>query len=267
MPCLWGLIFAYYDSFDPVRFIKLICLFALGSFFSRSAGCAINDIVDRDIDRFVKRTKWRPLASKEITLGEAFGIFALMSLGGIAVLTQLPPLSIVICLIGAVFMFIYPFSKRFITYPQILLGIALNIGILAAYTSVGKFITTAASFLYCAGIYWTMIYDTIYAYQDVEDDRKLSLNSMAVAFGDRGKVRMKSFVIIMFICLSLAGFYEVPAMNIYYYFTLIITFVMSWQTVSQVDLKSTLSCRNAFYLNNLTGVLIVCAAIIGKIKV
>lgn len=170
----------------------------------RAAGCVVNDIIDRKYDIKVERTKHRPIASGEIGVISAIIFLALLCLIGLSVLVQLPLIAIFIGF-GAVPLFIvYPFMKRVTYWPQAFLGITFNIGVLIAYTTAKGEISFSAVTLYLAGIMWTLGYDTIYAMQDISDDRKIGVRSTAVKFGGQIKVFVAAFYGLTLILFAIA---------------------------------------------------------------
>lgn len=172
-PCVWVKPFFFYDA---VRFF-------FGALVMRSAGCIINDTVDRDFDRCVERTKDRPLANRSLSVLSAFIVLSLMlCIGGMIWLT-FRPLPQCIALLAAFGAILYPFLKRWTYYPQLFLGIIFNSGIWVAWFERHDHMAFSPLFLYVAGIFWTLSYDTSYAMQDLEDDLKIGIKSTAVRFG------------------------------------------------------------------------------------
>lgn len=177
IPCLFGLLLA--QSTD----LALHITFALGAIIMRSAGCIINDILDRNIDRLVERTKTRPLASGELSLAQAMLFLTVLLLVGLGLLLTLSTTAIIMGISIIPFIFAYPLMKRITYYPQIFLGITFNYGLLMGYAAATGTITLAPILLYCGCIFWTIGYDTIYALQDIEDDVRVGVKSSAIAFG------------------------------------------------------------------------------------
>jgi 4-hydroxybenzoate polyprenyl transferase len=183
--CILGLLVGGYFGGDlkPLFFLQ----FMLGAFFARSAGCVINDVLDRNFDAKVERTKMRPLASGVLTLKQAFLCLLLMLLGGLAVLLTLPFRVAIICIISLLFIFTYPLFKRFTHFPQFFLGLTYGIAFLAGFFAVCEHFVWQIIPLYLALMLWTVIFDTIYAMQDAKDDVKIGLKSTAVLFGEKYK--------------------------------------------------------------------------------
>lgn len=188
IPCLWGLFLGQSTSSAPtLSLFKLILLFVLGAIVMRGAGCVINDIWDRDFDRAVERTKLRPIAAGAVSVRKALFFAAFLSLIGFLILVQLPPIAIGLGIISLVPVCLYPLAKRVTWYPQIVLGLTFNFGVLIGGASLitdpswQDFIPIVM--LYIAAIFWTIGYDTIYAHQDIEDDQKIGIKSTAQKFG------------------------------------------------------------------------------------
>lgn len=166
----------------------MLCLFGAGAFVMRSAGCVINDLWDRDLDKQVERTAARPIASGEIAVTEAVVFLGGLLSIGLGVLTQLNLYSIVLGAASMMLVVVYPLMKRVTYLPQLVLGLAFNWGALLGYPALVGFQDWSAVLpLYSAGIAWTLIYDTIYAHQDIKDDRHIGIKSTALLFGDATK--------------------------------------------------------------------------------
>ena len=178
-PGLWGLFLS--SNFNIENFTIVV----LGSFLTRSLGCAINDFLDRDFDKDIERTKNRPLASKNLSLFEA-GIFIVV-LASICVflLMQTNPYTIkLVCYIAVPMIIVYPLMKRFLAMPQLFLGATFGLSLPISYSIAESSINLEVIFLYLGCIFWIIAYDTYYALCDIEDDKKLNLNSSAIFFGN-----------------------------------------------------------------------------------
>jgi 4-hydroxybenzoate polyprenyltransferase len=182
LPCYWGLALA--NSFDPKTWI----LFLVGAIAMRGAGCTLNDLLDRDIDRNVERTRTRPLPAGETTPKKAFAWLAVQTSIGFAVLLQFQPRAIALGAASLLVVAIYPLMKRVMDWPQLVLGFAFNWGALLGWTVATGEIGGPSWFLYGAGICWTLIYDTVYAHQDARDDAIVGVRSTARTFGRHSKL-------------------------------------------------------------------------------
>ena len=169
-PCLWGLTIAYDFNSDLEIFYFYSFLFLMGSILMRSAGCIVNDIVDRNFDKKVERTKNRPIASGKVSV--RLGITYTIILCGLAflVLINFNIFTISMALLSMPLAFTYPLMKRFTYWPQLFLGITFNYGLVLAWISINNSISVVPIFFYVGAIFWTLGYDTIYGYQDIKDD-------------------------------------------------------------------------------------------------
>ena len=169
-PCMWGLTLGYYFSNETALYFKYIILFFLGSILMRSAGCIFNDIVDRDFDKKVERTKNRPIASGKISVLESFIYIILICLLALLILLQFNKLTIILGMSSMILAFVYPFMKRISHWPQLFLGLTFNWGIIMGWTALTNNISAEPILLYLSAIFWTLGYDTIYGLQDILDD-------------------------------------------------------------------------------------------------
>ena len=171
----------------------LIVIFALGAAMMRAAGCAYNDIVDRDIDARVQRTAGRPLASGRIGVRGAWAYLIGLSAFSFLLLLLLRPLAILLGVASLALVAAYPFMKRITWWPQAWLGLTFNWGALMGYAAVGGELTLPAALLYASGVFWTLGYDTIYAVQDLEDDALAGVKSSARRLGARAPTGVALF--------------------------------------------------------------------------
>ena len=179
-PCSWGM--AYNLNFLPIssQWFYYLFLFFAGSILMRSAGCIYNDIVDKEIDKKVERTKNRPLATGKINLRNAWILILILCFLSLIILFQLNNKTILFGLSVIFIVLLYPFAKRFTYWPQLILGIVFNFGIILSWLSLNENFMTGIILLYLSGIMWTVGYDTIYALQDVVDDKKIGVKSLAL---------------------------------------------------------------------------------------
>ena len=179
-PCSWGM--AYNLNFLPIssQWFYYLFLFFAGSILMRSAGCIYNDIVDKEIDKKVERTKNRPLAAGKINLRNAWILILILCFLSLIILFQFNNKTILFGLSVIIIVLLYPFAKRFTYWPQLILGIVFNFGIILSWLSLNENFMTGIILLYLSGIMWTVGYDTIYALQDVVDDKKIGVKSLAL---------------------------------------------------------------------------------------
>ena len=173
--------------------LTLLALFGAGAVIMRGAGCAVNDLWDRKLDREVERTRNRPLASGAISVRRAILFTLALLLAGFVIVIQMNLVTILLGVVSLVFVGIYPLMKRITWWPQAFLGLTFNFGALMGWTAVTGVVGQPAILMYVAGIFWTLGYDTIYAHQDIEDDMKVGIKSTALRFGAHGKIWVARF--------------------------------------------------------------------------
>lgn len=203
-PCLWGLAIAKPQTFP----LREGVLFLAGSLLMRSAGCVYNDMVDKKIDCHVRRTTHRPLVSGVLSTKQAAASLVLLLLPSVAILLQFNTLTFLLGLVSVGLVLVYPWTKRLTDWPQFFLGLTFNWGILLGWTSVHGSLSYEPVILYSSGILWTIGYDTLYAFQDVEDDLKIGVRSTAIHFNRESKTFLVSLftgmcLIILFLGISL----------------------------------------------------------------
>jgi len=253
-PCVWGLTLAYYFSGETNLYLKHILLFFLGSVLMRSAGCIFNDIVDRDLDKKVQRTRERPIASGKVSVSEAFIYIVFLCLVAFLILLQFNWLTIVLGISSIVLAFAYPFMKRITYWPQLFLGLTFNWGIIMGWTSITNSISTEPVILYLAAIFWTLGYDTIYGLQDIRDDEIIGVKSTSIKFKNNVKIFVGTcYSMCVFLILVMFFMMELNK----YLLLLIIPFIVSFAyQVKIFKVYNSESCLLAFKNNNLIGSLI-----------
>jgi 4-hydroxybenzoate polyprenyltransferase len=205
IPCWWSAGLAAIAAGRPYPDPWHCLLFFIGAFAMRGAGCAWNDIVDRDLDGGVERTRSRPIPSGRITVRQAFAFLILLSLAGLVVLLQFNAFTILVGILSLGTVAIYPFLKRVTHWPQIGLGLAFSWGALMGWPAVFGRLDAAAFALYAGSIAWVIAYDTIYAHQDREDDALIGIKSTAILFGERTKPMLALFSSAAVVLIGLAG--------------------------------------------------------------
>ncbi|MBC6440973.1 MAG: 4-hydroxybenzoate octaprenyltransferase [Rhodospirillales bacterium] len=247
-PCWWSVALAG----GGLLHVDLFVLFLIGAIVMRAAGCVINDILDRDIDAQVERTRTRPLASGAVTLRGALIYLALLLLLGLAVLLQLNKAAIIIGAASLGLVALYPLMKRLTYWPQLFLGLTFNWGALVGWTAMEGSLSLAPLMLYAGCICWTIGYDTIYAHQDKADDIKIGVKSTALRFGNRTKPIVSVFYVLFVVGLVAAGI-ETDRAWYYYPFLLVILAQLNWQ-VRTVILDDPNSCKQRFASNGQIGI-------------
>ena len=187
-PCSWGLTLAYDFSSDLNIYFFYLLLFFLGSVLMRSAGCIVNDILDRKFDQKVFRTKNRPIASGKVSIKLALLYSVILCLIAFLVLINFNLFTIIIALVSMPLAFTYPLMKRFTYWPQLFLGITFNYGLLLGWTSINGEISLIPIILYLGARFWTLGYDTIYGFQDIEDDEIIGVKSTSIKFKQNPKI-------------------------------------------------------------------------------
>lgn len=200
-PTLWSLFMA--SGGRPSA--RLLVIFILGAFLMRSAGCAINDIADRRIDALVERTRARPLASNRLGVTTALMVFLSLLALAFALALFLNTLTILLSLVALVLVGVYPFVKRVSHLPQAFLGIAFGWGAVMAWSAVNNTVALVAVLIFAANIFWSTAYDTIYALQDIDDDKRAGVKSTAILFGDHVFIAVALLYAAFGVLLALAG--------------------------------------------------------------
>jgi 4-hydroxybenzoate polyprenyltransferase len=256
-PCSWGLAYAYNFNQNENLFIHYLILFFLGSILMRSAGCIVNDIVDKDFDKKVKRTKKRPIASDKISIKRSLIYVIILCALAFLILLQFNYLTIALGM-GSMFLaFSYPFMKRITYWPQLFLGVTFNWGIIMAWASINNEISMEIIILYISAIFWTLGYDTIYGAQDMSDDEIIGLKSTSIKF----KKNIKLFVCICYI-LSFASITWLYSKEIGINLFTLLLFMFLMTLVYQLNIfkkSDPLSCLKAFKVNNFSGLFLFLA--------
>jgi 4-hydroxybenzoate polyprenyltransferase len=263
LPCLFGIFLAMkklpYFAFKEAS--SMIFLFFIGSIVMRSAGCIINDLFDQKFDEKITRTKNRPLAAKKISRLEAMITLILLLAIGLIVLLQFNKEAVLGGFFTMILVVAYPTMKRITYYPQVFLGITFNFGILISSLVIFKKITFDSLILYLACLIWTVIYDTIYAYQDIESDLKIGVKSTAIKFGHNPK---KILTLLSLVMLSLLIFLGLEMkLKIEFFLIMILFFIVLIRNIQNCNFKNPEKCLTAFKANVLIGFLILAAIIAG----
>ncbi|CAK0762947.1 4-hydroxybenzoate octaprenyltransferase [Azospirillaceae bacterium] len=203
-PCWWSAALAA-STKERHPDLVLMALFALGAMVMRGAGCAVNDILDRDIDALVERTRVRPIPSGQISARQAVVFLGFLLLLGLLILLQLNRLSIALGVGSLVLVFTYPLMKRVTWWPQAFLGLTFNWGAWMGWAAETGEIGTSAAWMYLAGIMWTLGYDTIYAHQDKEDDARIGVKSTALRLGENSRMYICGFYVATIAGLLISG--------------------------------------------------------------
>ena len=250
-PCSWGLAYAYNYTKNLSQFLFYFLLFFFGSVLMRSAGCIINDIVDKDYDKKVKRTKQRPVAANLVSVTQALIYSAFLCLVAFFILIQFNKLTIILGLSSMFLAFSYPFMKRITYWPQLFLGITFNWGLIMAWAASTNYISQEIIIFYLSAIFWTLGYDTIYGAQDIRDDEIIGVKSTSIKF----KKNIKQFVSINYLLSSLLIIYLIKnelGFNFLTFFMVIFILSLVYQ-IQIFDKTNPQSCLKAFKSNNFSG--------------
>ena len=263
-PCLWGLTIAFNFNSELEKFYFYTLLFLLGSVLMRSAGCIVNDIVDKNFDKKVERTKNRPIASGKVSVKLAI-IYSFVLCGlAFLVLINFNKFTILMALLSMPLAFTYPLMKRFTYWPQLFLGITFNYGLVLAWISINNSISIVPILFYFGAIFWTLGYDTIYGYQDIKDDEIIGVKSTSIKFKKNPKIFISLCYSFFFISLLIIG--VLMNFKILYFLTLIITFLhLLIYQIKNLNVENANQCLQKFKSNNFLGLIVFLNILTGKI--
>ena len=254
LPCWWSTALAAIANGDRVPDLRLLALFAIGAIAMRGAGCTWNDILDRDLDAQVERTRSRPIPSGQVSVSAAFAFLAALSLIGLAVLVQMNRFTIATGIASLAIVAIYPLAKRVTNWPQSVLGLAFSWGALMGWAAVFARLDPPALVLYAGAILWVIGYDTIYAHQDRDDDAIVGVRSTARLFGAKTKPALFIFfagaVVLIGIAGMLAGARWIFALGL-----LAFAAHLAWQ-VRRLDIDDPDLCLKLFRSNRDAGLIL-----------
>ena len=253
-PCSWGLAYSYSLNKDLEIFSYYLILFFLGSVLMRSAGCIVNDVVDKKFDKKVKRTKNRPLASEKISINNSLIYATILCFLAFLILIQFNLTTIILGMGSMILAFSYPYMKRITYWPQLFLGLTFNWGIIMAWTATNNAISLEIILLYISAIFWTLGYDTIYGVQDMADDEIIGLKSTSIKF----KKNIKLFVGVAYLisCLIIIVLFKNNlGLNLFTSFFSFFILTLLYQII-KFNRVNAENCLKAFRLNNFSGLLL-----------
>jgi 4-hydroxybenzoate polyprenyltransferase len=251
---LWPTYWALWVASEGIPSVGVFVIFTLGVISTRSLGCVLNDLFDRNFDGKVERTKHRPLASNSITIFAALSLSFMLLLISFLLVLQLNLLTVLLSFIAVGLMVLYPLLKRFFCLPQLFLGVTFNFGVVMAFSAITNNVSIKAFFLYFIVVIWTLAYDTIYAISDLPYDKKLNLKSSAILFGDYLFFiigLLQATVTFLLICFGLYCSYN------FFYYTAVLASVLFY--IFQYRLYKTYrieDCIKAFSNNHWVGFVI-----------
>ncbi|MBN8926716.1 MAG: 4-hydroxybenzoate octaprenyltransferase [Rhodospirillales bacterium] len=258
LPGLWGILLARPGGWEAAR---LVLLFAIGSLAMRAAGCVVNDLWDRDIDRKVARTAGRPLASGALRPRQAFAFLAVLLAVGLGVLLQLPPLCWALGVSSLVLVALYPLAKRVTWWPQLVMGFTFGFGAPMGYAAGTDRIDAAWAVLYAAAILWDLGFDTIYAHQDREDDALVGVKSTARLFGEQTRPFLAACYAGCILVLAAAGW--LAGLGPWFYPALALPAgLLAWQVI-RLDIHDPALCLRLFRANREAGLAVGLAILAG----
>ena len=263
-PCLWGLTIAYDFTGELLNFYKYLIFFLAGAILMRSAGCIINDISDRNFDKKIERTKFRPIASGKISIKLALFYTSTLCLLALLILINFNFFTIVLAICSIPLAFTYPLMKRFTYWPQLYLGITFNYGIILGWTSINPEIDIKPLVFYFGAIFWTLGYDTIYGFQDIKDDEIIGVKSTSILFKNNSKMFL-NIVFFLFVVFYLTMGFLMKFNLAFFILSIIPISHLFLYQIKKFDPLNPDICLSTFKSNNLFGLIIFANLLIGKI--
>ena len=263
-PCLWGLTIAYDFTGELLNFYKYLIFFLAGAILMRSAGCIINDISDKNFDKKVERTKFRPIASGKISIKLALFYASTLCLLALLILINFNFFTIVLAICSIPLAFTYPLIKRFTHWPQLYLGITFNYGIILGWTSINPEIDIKPLIFYFGAIFWTLGYDTIYGFQDIKDDEIIGVKSTSILFKNNSKMFL-NIVFFLFVVFYLTMGFLMKFNLAFFILSIIPISHLFLYQIKKFDPLNPEICLSTFKSNNLFGLIIFANLLIGKI--
>ena len=263
-PCIWGLTIVYDFNGDLKKYFFYSFLFLAGAILMRSAGCIVNDIVDKNFDKKVERTKNRPIASGKVSVKLAL-IYSIVLCGlAFLVLINFNKFTIYMALFSMPLAFTYPLMKRITYWPQLFLGITFNYGLVLAWISISNEVSLIALVFYFGAIFWTLGYDTIYGFQDIKDDEIIGVKSTSIKF----KNDPKKFLLFCYLVFVVSLIFVGLSMNFklfYFMFLIIPTAQLFLFQIKNLNISNTNDCLNKFKSNNFFGLIVLINIFVGKL--
>ena len=263
-PCVWGLTLAYDFNTGLNNYFFFGILFLSGSILMRSAGCIVNDIVDRKFDKKVERTKNRPIASGRVSVKLAIIYAISLCFLAFLVLLNFNYFTIFMALISMPLAFTYPLMKRITYWPQLFLGITFNYGLVLGFIAIENQLSLVSIAFYIGAIFWTLGYDTIYGFQDIKDDEIIGVKSTSIKFKNDPKKFLFISYIIFILSLAVVGIL-MDFKSIYFLFMIFPIYHLLYYQINKLNTANPDDCFNRFKSNNFLGLLILLNILIGKI--
>jgi 4-hydroxybenzoate polyprenyltransferase len=264
-PCAWGLTLAYDFSNNLGNYFFYLILFFFGAVLMRSAGCIVNDIADKEIDRKVLRTKNRPIASGKISIKIAVLYTLILCLLALFVLLNFNQITIFLALGSMPLAFTYPLMKRFTYWPQLFLGITFNYGLILGWTAIKGEVNLLPLILYFGAIFWTIAYDTIYGFQDIKDDEIIGVKSTSIKFKKNPTYFLTICLLFFSLTLLIIGY--MMNFNSFYFLSLLFVFFhLFLYQLRRINLEDAQNCLKLFKSNNHLGFITYICLLIGKLN-
>ena len=263
-PCSWGLTLVYDFSENLNTYLFYLILFFLGSVLMRSAGCIVNDILDKKFDKKVERTKNRPIASDKISNFRGILYTAVLCFLALLVLINFNHFTIFLALASMPLAFTYPLMKRYTYWPQLFLGITFNYGLILGWTSINSEINILPLIFYFGAIFWTLGYDTIYGYQDIKDDEIIGVKSTSIKF----KKNPIKFLLMSYLIFFISLIYITLSLNLnflVFLFLSIIFYQLFFYQIFKFKKEQPKLCLKIFKSNNVLGLVVYLNILIGKV--
>jgi|TARA_R110002111_G_scaffold1495_3_gene10197 4-hydroxybenzoate polyprenyltransferase len=256
---LWPMYWALWIASNGTPDLLVFCVFTLGVILMRSAGCVINDYADRRLDPHVSRTQQRPIVTGRVTAAEALQLFAVLVLASFLLVLLMNKLTIWLSFGGVFLAALYPFMKRYTHLPQVFLGLAFGWAIPMVYAAQTNSVPPIAWLLFVATVIWAVVYDTMYAMVDREDDLKIGIKSTAILFGDLDKVLIGFFQLLFFVALILVG--QKAGLGVYYFAGLWAAGGFALYHQWLIKDREPAKCLSAFLNNNWLGFVVFMAIV------
>ena len=263
-PCIWGLTIVYDFNSNLKNYLFFSSLFFAGSVLMRSAGCIVNDIVDKNFDKKVERTKNRPVASGQISIKFAALYAISLCILAFFVLINFNQFTILMALISMPLAFAYPLMKRITYWPQLFLGVTFNYGLILAWISISNDISYIPIIFYLGAIFWTLGYDTIYGFQDIKDDEIIGVKSTSIKFKNNPKKFLFICYLIFIFSLILVGYFMKFKIFYFMFLSIPILHLLNFQ-ILKLNTADTNDCLNKFKSNNFLGLIVFFNILIGKL--
>lgn len=257
---MWPTLSALWIAAEGLPDLTVLMVFVLGVIIMRSAGCAINDFADREVDGDVWRTEGRPLATGELQARDAIMVFVVLALVAFGLVLLLNTMTIMLSLVAVFLAATYPFMKRYTYLPQIYLGMAFGWAIPMAFTAQTGTLPVIAWLLFMANIIWTTVYDTFYAMADREDDLKIGVKSTAILFGDDDRVIQGILQVAYLLVMVLIG-HQLELSAVYYLGLVIVAALFIYQQFLSRQ-REPKACLKAFLNNNWVGLVIFASLVL-----